>query len=81
VIKRDHALKQRGEVLMTRADMIRDWRVTFTIALADESALLPKAQMHEAFIANDDALQPQQFVDIKRRAACLADGPAPALNL
>src|SRR3982074_159421 len=48
--------------------------------LADETALMTQAQTHIARVANNDALQAKQFVDVDRPAPRLADGPAPALN-
>ena len=47
---------------------------------AHEAALPPEAQVHEPCIPDDDPLQAEQLVDIKRRLSRLADGAPPALN-
>src|ERR1700720_860640 len=48
--------------------------------LADETPLMTQAQTHIARVANNDALQAKQFVEVDRPAPSLANGPAPALN-
>ena len=45
--------------------------------LANKTTLLTQPQMHEARVTDDDALQPQQFVEIDGAAAGFADNPAP----
>ena len=60
--------------------MLGQWHARVAIMLTDEAAFVAQAEMHEARVANDDALQPQQFVEVDRTAAGFADGPAPALD-
>ncbi|MFZ0210423.1 MAG: hypothetical protein WAL59_30690 [Roseiarcus sp.] len=47
---------------------------------ADEAIFAAQAEAHESLVADNDALDPQQFVERERRASGLADCPAPALN-
>ena len=60
--------------------MFRQWHTGFTVMLADETAFMTQAQTHIARVANNDALQAKQFVEVDRPASGFADGPAPALN-
>ena len=60
--------------------MIRQRRLRVAVVLADETALLAQAEMHEPRVANDGALQPQKLIEIDGAAAGFADGPAPAPN-
>jgi hypothetical protein len=41
---------------------------------------MTQAQTHIARVADHDALQAKQFVEVDRPAPRLADGPAPTLN-
>ena len=65
---------------MTGADMVGQGRARVAVVLADKAALDTQAEMDEARVADDDALQPQQLVKIDRAAAGFADHPTPALN-
>ncbi len=60
--------------------MVGNRRPGLVVMPADEPAVTPQAQMHETFVADHDALQPQQFVQGERRAPGLANRPSPALN-
>ncbi|WP_371817873.1 hypothetical protein [Bradyrhizobium sp. CCBAU 53421] len=65
---------------MARADMVRNRPLRFAVMLADEAALLAKAEPHETLVADHDALQTKKFLLVERRSACLADGTAPSLD-
>ena len=65
---------------MSGADMFGQRHTGFAVMFADEAALMTQAQTHIARVANDDALQAKQFVEVDGLAPRLADGPAPALN-
>ena len=60
--------------------MIGNGRVRLTIMFADEAAFGAHAETHKSLVANDDALEPQQFVERERRSSGLADRPTLALN-
>ena len=79
-VKRDHSLHKGRKVLRARADMVGDRGVCVAVVFADEAAFSAQAQAHEPLVADDDALEPQEFVERERRASGLADRPAPALN-
>src|SRR2546426_11641431 len=48
--------------------------------LADEAALPTKTEFHEARIADDNPLQPQQFIEIDGPATSLPYRASPALD-
>ncbi len=48
--------------------------------LADKAAFLSKAQAHKTRIANDNLLEPQQLLEIKRLSAGLTNDTAPSLD-
>src|SRR6202047_1362423 len=79
-VESNQSLYQGRQVFMPGTDMFRQRRTGFTVMLADETALMTQAQTHIARVANNDALQAKQFVEVDRPAPRLADGPAPALN-
>jgi hypothetical protein len=79
-VESKQSLYQGHQVFMPGADMFRQRHTGIAVMLADETALMTQAQTHIARVANDDALQAKQFVEVDRPASRLADGPAPALN-
>ena len=79
-VERDHAVDQRFQVLGPGADVIGQRHAVVAVMLADEAALLPEAELHEAGVAEHDPLQAQQLIAIKRLTTGLADGAAPALD-
>ena len=76
----DHAFDEPGQVLWASADVVGDRHARLAIPFADETALAAQSETDETGIADHDALQAQQFVEIDRLPARLADGPAPPLN-
>jgi hypothetical protein len=60
--------------------MIGQRHAGFTVMLADKTALLPKAQLGETRIADNDLLETQQLVAVQWLTAGFADGAAPSLN-
>lgn len=65
---------------MPCADMLRQRQAGLAVMLTDEAAFVAKAELYEAGIADDDALQAQQLIAVKRLATGFADGTAPALD-
>ena len=60
--------------------MVGQRHARVAIVLTDKAAFVAQSQPHEAGVADDDALQPQQFVEIDRTASGFADGAPPALD-
>src|ERR1700730_18653583 len=79
-IEGNQSLYQGRQVFMPGTDMFRQRHTGFTVMLADEAALVTQAQTHIARVANDDALQAKQFVEVDRPTSGFANGPAPALK-
>lgn len=79
-VARGQAVDQRGQIFMSGADMIGDRCAGHAIMLADEAALDAQAEMNEARVADDNALQPLQFGAVYRPTAGFADHLAPALD-
>ena len=63
-VEGNQAIYERRQSLVTRADMIRKRRARAAIMLTNKSTLLPQPELDETRIANNDALQSQQFVEI-----------------
>lgn len=65
---------------MMRADMVRNGSLRLVVMLTDEPAFLPKAELHEMLITDDNAVQAQEHRLIERRPSCFADDPIPPLD-
>ena len=79
-VESDHALYESGQMFRSGADMAWYGHARFAVPFADETALVPQTETDEPGIADHDALQAQQFVEIDRLPAGLADGAAPPLD-
>lgn len=79
-IERDEPLDQGRQVLVPCADMVRQGRAGVAVPVAHKAPLVAQAQQHKAIVADDDALQAQQFVEVDRLAPRFANGSTPALN-
>lgn len=77
---RDHALDQRWQILRPGADMIGQRRSGLAVMLTDEAAVRPQSKLHEARVADDDSLQPQEFIETDGAKTGLPDRASPALN-
>jgi hypothetical protein len=58
--------------------MIGNRRLGVAVTLAHEAAFLPQANAHEPVIADDNALQPEQIIDVELSLARFADRAASA---
>src|SRR5579859_1357883 len=67
-------------IFMPRADMVWNRPLRIAVMLADEATLLAKAELHEALVADHDALQAKKLLLVERHAARLTDGAAPPLD-
>ena len=76
----DQAGGERWQIFRLGADVGRDRLLRLTIPVADEAAGAAQAELYEAGIADHDALQAAQFVEVERLPAGLADGLTPALH-
>ena len=74
------AIDQIGQVFRLRAYVVRERLLGVPSTFADESAFGPETELHEARIADHDALQALQFVDVERGLTGLPDRVAPALD-
>ncbi|MCY1547857.1 hypothetical protein D9M68_839370 [compost metagenome] len=79
-VEGSQAVDQRRQIFVSGADMIGDRCARQPIMLADEATLGAQAEMDEARVADDDALQPLQFGAVYRPAAGFTDHLAPALD-
>ena len=70
-------VKQRFEILGFRTDMLRNGIAGHPVAHAYEPAFGPQAGLNETRIANNDMLQPDEFVRIQISLSCFQDGLAP----
>ena len=68
---------QRRQVFMPSADVIGQGGAGRAVMLANEATVLPQAQMDEAGIADDDALQAFEFCPVDRMAPGFTDDLAP----
>jgi hypothetical protein len=55
-VERRHALDQRGKILRTRADMVRQRLPRVTVMLADKTAFLAQAKLHKPRVSDHDGL-------------------------
>src|SRR5262245_35436297 len=76
-IESNHPVYKCAKILRAGADVVRQRHSALAVVLADKAALSAKPEAHEPHIADDDPLQPQQFVQVERLPSCLADGTAP----
>ena len=76
----DQPADQPREILRARADEIGNGRIRLAIPFADEAALGAPAHMREASVADDDALQMQEFIAAERPMSGFADGLPPPLD-
>ena len=60
--------------------MVRQRHARFTIAFADKAAFPAQAKRYIAVVADDNALQAKQFVEIDGAASGFSDRLAPALD-
>ena len=79
-VEGDQAADEAGQVFRFRAHVVRDRLLGVSIPLSDKSSLGPQTEVHEARIADHDALQALQFVDVEWVPAGLTDCSAPALD-
>ncbi len=56
MIERDWSADQGGDIFVARADMIRDRSLRLAVVVADETSFGTEAELHEALIADRDAL-------------------------
>lgn len=61
-VESGHAVDQRTQVLRPGAEVIGNRHARLPVVLADEAPVFPQSELHEAGIANDYCLQPQQLL-------------------
>ena len=69
-VEGDNPFDEIAEVFMARADVLGEGSAV-TIIFAHQSSLLAKPELNEAGIANDAALQAQEFIQALRAAGLL----------
>lgn len=79
-VEGDQAVDQARQVVRAGADVIGKGPARVPVVIADEAALVAKAQPDEALVADDDPLQTQQLLPVDGTSTGLADGAAPALD-
>src|SRR6266849_5855646 len=79
-VKSDHAVNKGRKIIGPGTDMNRNRCTCVPVVLTDEATLAAHAEPHESFVADDDPLQAQQFVNVERRLSRLPDCTSPALN-
>src|ERR1700722_8992690 len=78
LIKGNHAVDQRRQIVRLGADMGGDGHARVPIMLADKATFFPESKLDEAGVADDDGLQPQEFFHIDGPSSRLGDGLPPA---